>query len=163
MVAATKKGRVTLGRAYEHTVSGLVGVAITREEMLNGCIAVGIQPRIKKPGAVEMPKAWSLFESELKDVETQTVCDALEPSADAKKRLGKVYQDSVTDFVGTCVGRVEYLNGTIQLVLSSKLDNDGKRQEARGFDEARCTEAKTGKAVESKAERGGHDTPSAHY
>lgn len=51
--------------------------------------------------------------------------------------LGKTFTDKITGFTGVCTGRVEYLTGCHQLLLSPKADG-GKPPEACWFDEQRC-------------------------
>jgi len=52
-----------------------------------------------------------------------------------KFELGSVLKDTVTEFEGTAVTRVEYLNGCIAYSLKGKVDKDGKVPEGEWVDE----------------------------
>ena len=51
--------------------------------------------------------------------------------------LGDKVRDVVTDFEGIVIGRVEYLTGCNQCLVTPKIDKDGKRQTGEWFDEQR--------------------------
>lgn len=53
--------------------------------------------------------------------------------------LGSTGKDVVTDFVGVIMGRVTYLTGCAQYLLSPKVDSTGKRIASEWFDEDRIT------------------------
>jgi hypothetical protein len=51
--------------------------------------------------------------------------------------LGRTFVDRVTGFSGVATGRVEYLTGCNQLLLSPGLGPDGALRNAEWFDEQR--------------------------
>jgi len=54
---------VSLGDKVMDKVSGLVGIAVSRTEYLNGCVQFGVQPKLKK-GKTEIT-TWSVDEEQL--------------------------------------------------------------------------------------------------
>ena len=59
---------IKLGETVIDKVSGLVGVASSRTEFLNGCVQYGVTPKVKK-GATEMP-TWNIDQGQLELVKT---------------------------------------------------------------------------------------------
>ena len=51
---------VELGSTVKDKISGVVGVAVSRTEYLNGCVQYAVMPKVKK-GATEMP-SWNIDE-----------------------------------------------------------------------------------------------------
>jgi len=49
-------------------------------------------------------------------------------------KLGTRMRDTVTDFEGIAIARVEFLNGCIQYMLKPKIDKEGKSQDAIAVD-----------------------------
>ncbi len=45
--------------------------------------------------------------------------------------FGKKYEDTISGFKGTCVARLEFLDGTISLCLQPKCGKDGKFPESK--------------------------------
>ena len=58
---------IKLGSKVRDKVSGLVGIAISRTEYINGCIQYSVMPKMKK-GAQEMP-SWTIDEIQLVSTE----------------------------------------------------------------------------------------------
>ena len=52
-----------LGKKVRDKVSGLVGVAVSRIEWLNGCIQYGVQPKMNKKS--DEIKTWNIDEEQL--------------------------------------------------------------------------------------------------
>lgn len=52
--------------------------------------------------------------------------------------LGTTAKDKITGFSGMVVGRVEYISGCNQILLSPKVAKDGTLRGAEWFDEQRC-------------------------
>jgi FAD synthase len=44
---------IKLGMKVRDKVSGFEGIAITRVEFLNGCVQIGVKPKINKDGKME--------------------------------------------------------------------------------------------------------------
>lgn len=53
------------------------------------------------------------------------------------KELGHTCRDVVTGFVGVAIGKVFYATGCNQVLLSPKVDKDGKCRDSQWFDEQR--------------------------
>jgi len=51
--------------------------------------------------------------------------------------LGSTAMDSITEFSGVIIGRVEYLTGCTQYLIQPKATEKGKRPDAEWFDESR--------------------------
>lgn len=51
--------------------------------------------------------------------------------------IGRKFRDIITGFVGTATGRVEYLTGCNQILLSPEVGQDGSLKETNWFDEQR--------------------------
>ena len=51
------------GKKVKDKVSGLIGVAVSRIEYLNGCVQYGIQPKIKKQ--TDEIQTWNIDEEQL--------------------------------------------------------------------------------------------------
>ena len=58
---------IKLGMKVRDRISGLVGIATSRTEFLNGCIQFVVQPKMKK-GATEIP-SWNIDEKQLEAVD----------------------------------------------------------------------------------------------
>jgi hypothetical protein len=56
-----------------------------------------------------------------------------------KIELGTTAKDVITGFTGIVIGRVEYLTGCNQVLLSPKVAKDGSIRSSEWFDEQRCT------------------------
>lgn len=54
-----------------------------------------------------------------------------------KAELGNSYSDKITGFKGVAIGRVEYITGCNQVLLSPKVAEDGSIRSAEWFDEQR--------------------------
>lgn len=54
------------------------------------------------------------------------------------QKLGTTVVDKITGFRGVVTGRVEYISGCNQLLVTPKSDKDGALNEAQWFDEQRC-------------------------
>ncbi len=54
---------IALGNEVKDKVSGLIGIACSRIEYLNGCIQYGIQPKLKK-GTTDIV-TWNIDEEQL--------------------------------------------------------------------------------------------------
>ena len=52
--------------------------------------------------------------------------------------IGKSFTDSITGFKGVCTGRIEYITGCNQLLLTPKVGEDGVLKDGAWFDEQRC-------------------------
>lgn len=72
-----------------------------------------------------------------------------------KAKLGKVYRDKVTGFVGTATGKHEYLNGCVQFTLEARVKDEGTKPEAIAVDEQQLEEVKERKAAERTPARTG--------
>lgn len=70
--------------------------------------------------------------------------------------IGKTFSDKITGFKGVCTGRIEYITGCNQLLLSPKVGDDGAAKEASWFDEQRCIEANVTKITLDNAKSPGH-------
>ena len=44
------KTKIELGNIVKDVVTGFKGVAVARVEYLNGCIQIGVKPKVLKPG-----------------------------------------------------------------------------------------------------------------
>jgi len=75
-------------------------------------------------------------------------------------KLGMVLKDKITDFEGTAIAKVEYLNGCVRYEIQPRGLKDGNLIEATWIDESQLTtEGK--KAVTGKSNPGGPgDRPS---
>ena len=62
---------IQLGDTVIDSISGLVGVAVSKTEYINGCVNYGVMPKLKK-GATEMP-SWNIDEAQLSVVKKKTV------------------------------------------------------------------------------------------
>lgn len=58
-------------------------------------------------------------------------------NTDWKVDLGVQVEDNITGFKGIVTGRVEYVTGCLQYLLTPKVDDEGKRQASEWFDEDR--------------------------
>lgn len=56
--------------------------------------------------------------------------------------LGKTYIDKITGFKGVAVGVVYYISGCNQVLISPKVDKDGKIKDSNWFDVQRMKEEK---------------------
>ena len=61
-------------------ISGLIGIATSRTEYLNGCVQYAVMPKIKK-GATEIPH-WNIDEGQLETIKTK------KPIKVKKKKIG---------------------------------------------------------------------------
>jgi hypothetical protein len=55
-------------------------------------------------------------------------------------QLGLIYKDKITDFEGVATGHVRYLTGCNQVLITPKIDKEGKPREAQWFDEQRLVQ-----------------------
>ena len=62
------KPKFELGSKLRDKISGLVGMAMSRTEYLNGCIQYAVMPKINKKDFTEMP-SWNIDESQLESLE----------------------------------------------------------------------------------------------
>lgn len=63
-------------------------------------------------------------------------------------QLGGFYTDKITGFSGVATGHVKYLSGCNQVLLTPKVDKDGKLKEANWFDEQRLEISQAHKIIE---------------
>lgn len=54
-----------------------------------------------------------------------------------KKELGQTVEDQITGFTGVVTGRVEYISGCNQVLVTPKIGKDGSIRSAEWFDEQR--------------------------
>ena len=78
-----------------------------------------------------------------------------------KFKLGTVLKDTVTDFEGTAIARVVYLNGCVRYEIQPRELKDGNRIESSWIDETQLITKKEGTKVRGKGDPGGPgDIPS---
>ena len=51
--------------------------------------------------------------------------------------LGKTYKDKITGFQGVATGHCQYITGCNQVLLASRVKDDGSKGESSWFDEQR--------------------------
>jgi len=79
-----------------------------------------------------------------------------------KFKLGTVLKDKITDFEGTAIARVVYLNGCVRYEIQPRELKDGNRIESAWIDETQLISKEEGKEVTGKGDPGGPgDIPSA--
>lgn len=61
--------------------------------------------------------------------------------------LGKFVTDKITGFQGFAAGHATYLTGCSQILVTPKVDKDGKVQESHWFDEQRLIVDEIGEQV----------------
>ncbi len=70
--------------------------------------------------------------------------------------IGKSFTDSITGFKGVCTGRIEYISGCNQLLLTPKVGEDGVLKDGAWFDEQRCQVNSTSKVALDNGKTPGH-------
>lgn len=55
-----------------------------------------------------------------------------------KTELGSTVTDEITGFTGIVTGRVEYISGCNQLLVTARVGADGAVKDPQWFDEQRC-------------------------
>lgn len=150
---------ITLGYWYRDMVSGFTGVAVAYDTDIDGCAHVHLQKRLG-----EVAEKDGKF-----DVGVLFLANRLEPiagegfeplpmtreiQADTPIKLGRKYQDRVTEFVGTATSRTEALEGYIHVTLDPGVDKKGKMQPRFSFDESRLIDIETEEQVISAAPSG---------
>lgn len=71
--------------------------------------------------------------------------------------IGTQVRDKITGFFGTVTGRVEYLTGCNQLLVTPLVRADGSIVDAQWFDEQRCEPAGSDRIVLDNGENPGFD------
>lgn len=71
------------------------------------------------------------------------------------EKLGKTFTDTITGFKGVATGRIEYISGCNQLLITPKVGADGTLKDGAWFDEQRCVE----EAQETKVKLNNGKTP----
>lgn len=75
------------------------------------------------------------------------------------ENFGKKAKDKVTGFEGIITGKIYYMYGCSQYLLTPSVDKDGKKQNGEWFDEGRVQVFEMAVEPESvKVEKGGCDT-----
>jgi len=75
-------------------------------------------------------------------------------------KLGTILKDKITDFEGTAIAKVEYLNGCVRYEIQPRKLKDGNKIESIWIDESQLITEKK-KAVTGKSDPGGPgDRPS---
>jgi hypothetical protein len=80
-----------------------------------------------------------------------------------RTQLGMKYKDRITTFVGIATGRVEYLTGCNQVLLSPAVGDDGKLRDAHWFDEQRLEQVGTDVIELDNSNAPGCDIPAPKY
>lgn len=140
-----KRTRATLGEEYTDTITGFRGTAVFRQTTKNGCVRIGLQPRMTDDG--KMPKVECLFETMI-----QTDRGArIESKADPKvlKLLGLRYVDPKTGFAGVATSHLEAINGHVQLGIEAPVKADGSMGESWNIDVQDLVEFGTEKKAEA--------------
>ena len=81
-----------------------------------------------------------------------------EPEPDLKE-LGHTVSDKITGFRGVALGKVFYLTGCNQVLVSPPIDKDGKKRESEWFDEQRLDIDETIKRISLNNYNNGFDAP----
>lgn len=71
--------------------------------------------------------------------------------------IGRTVKDKITGFQGVVTGRVEYLTGCNQLLVSPSTDKSGALRDPAWFDEQRCEVTKAKKVVVDNGTSPGFD------
>lgn len=69
--------------------------------------------------------------------------------------LGDTVKHTVTGFVGTAIGRTEWLSGCDRIAVQPTIDKEGKLRENQSFDEPELVIVKKGKRKVSEEEKTG--------
>ena len=80
---------IKLGEKVKDKVSGIIGVAVSRIEYLNGCIQYGVQPKFKKDE--DEIKTWNIDEEQLESVKKKILKIKKTPTGGATKKANKRY------------------------------------------------------------------------
>lgn len=76
--------------------------------------------------------------------------------------LGDEVRDVISGFAGTATGRIEYMTGCIQLLVSPTVDEKGQPREAHWYDEDRLEVTKRAAVrLPAKRQDGGPSGPQA--
>ncbi|MDR4483804.1 MAG: hypothetical protein R3B95_11425 [Nitrospirales bacterium] len=73
--------------------------------------------------------------------------------------LGVECEDVVSGFVGVTTGRVEYISGCRQYLLTPKVDTQGSKRDAVWFDEDRLKQNTRAKKIDLPQRNDGPDVP----
>lgn len=74
-------------------------------------------------------------------------------------QLGRKYRDRITGFSGMATGRVVYISGCNQVLVSPPVDGDGKPRDPQWFDEQRLEDLGGETLVLDNAATPGPDLP----
>lgn len=101
---------VKLGQTVRDKISGLVGIAIQRLDLLNGCIQYAVQPRGEGD---KMPDAYNIDFQQLEKVDDGVSEMVTEPKPDPKFDLGSNVLDTASGVAGVAVVRHTFINGCV--------------------------------------------------
>lgn len=77
-----------------------------------------------------------------------------------KTELGSTVTDKITGFTGIVTGRVEYISGCNQLLVTSRVGSDGAVKDPQWLDEQRCeVDTSKPKLVLNNQDNPGFDRP----
>jgi len=128
-----------LGRVIKDRVTHFEGTAVGLTFDLYGCIQVAVQPKIDKDGKI--PDGRWLDVNRLEpggDERTMPIPD-FNPDAPSITSLGRWGRDRVTSFEGTVSSIAFQLSGKTEMVLSPRIDKDGKIPDGKWIDASRVS------------------------
>ena len=111
---------IKLGSMVKDLTSGLTGIAINRNVMLNGTVQYNVQPQGTK--AVPYPDAMSIDYHMLKVVSKGISEQAPKTVKELDIPLGSKVKCMISEFEGIAVCKTFYLNGCIAFLVQGKAD-----------------------------------------
>ena len=112
---------IKIGNEVRCVITGVVGLAVSKVECLNGNIRFAVQP--KSQDNLAMPDAWHIDQQSLEFVNEGIVDRAIEPSDSYEVfDLGARVRDKASGFEGTAVSRITYLNGCVSYGVVPKVN-----------------------------------------
>lgn len=83
--------RINLGDEVKDMVTGFKGIAVARHEFLNGCARIGVQPKIKKDGA--LPDEYTFDEPQLVLIKAKVIPDGKHVTGGPERSMPKAKSD----------------------------------------------------------------------
>jgi len=118
-----------IGKNVTDKVTGKKGVVTLMSFDLFGCIQAGVSCKADKDGVVP-DNAWYDV-NRLKS--GKVAIDAVYPAELPLKVLGKVGIDKATQFKGVVTSVVVHINGTVEVLMTSKIEKDDKPAKSYHF------------------------------
>jgi len=75
---------INLGDKVKDKVTGLVGIAVSKIEYLNGCVQYGVSPKVKKDSTELL--TWNIDEEQLESLEKKRVKIKKSPTGGPTRR-----------------------------------------------------------------------------